>query len=511
LGFLIQLYAVEIFQEPEVWSWPQWLQAVSLAFFKLCFIYIELGFVEFSSVLTISLKLAARSLYGCWTCRVRKKKCDENRPSCSTCVSLKLMCYGYGDKPAWMDNGPLQREKALKFKQIVSQNNSKRRKQRMHHGPSSSLPSVGFLDMDILCEETSSASAAPSNYHSEELPSSGTSSGSGTRWSTEMVGDEAEIQTWSNLKSFDRDHFGASSQDNLFSTEWFSNNHSWENNMCVDNGFFSGYDAMPARTSGMSRDSEATLPLTLDFFDADYLGSSFQDNLFTRGWSSNDHSWENANFVDSGLSSGQDPMPVRPPGISQCSETTPKPKENASNLRRGSRQSAYGVPGEEMSLKVISAPLANLSSSSQPTAAQLLRTNKVVKRYPISSKYPEKSILREDKEDELFMHYLDKVFYIQYPFYNSRNTQSRLWLFSILRRVRSVYHATLALSERHIQSMVESSLQIQANKMNYYDMALRELELSIAECSRGTDSLIHNVEGSTCILQILFCEVSPHF
>ncbi|KAM5354864.1 hypothetical protein ACJ41O_001510 [Fusarium nematophilum] len=44
----------------------------------------------------------SRTKTGCWTCRLRRKKCDENTPSCSNCVSRSLHCYGYGQKPAWM-------------------------------------------------------------------------------------------------------------------------------------------------------------------------------------------------------------------------------------------------------------------------------------------------------------------------------------------------------------------------------------------------------------------------
>ncbi|KAH8900583.1 hypothetical protein GQ53DRAFT_835565 [Thozetella sp. PMI_491] len=50
-----------------------------------------------------------RSKRGCWTCRLRKKKCDEGQPFCSTCTSLAITCYGYGPKPDWMDNSQKRR------------------------------------------------------------------------------------------------------------------------------------------------------------------------------------------------------------------------------------------------------------------------------------------------------------------------------------------------------------------------------------------------------------------
>ncbi|KAJ3810977.1 fungal-specific transcription factor domain-containing protein [Lentinula aff. lateritia] len=42
---------------------------------------------------------------GCWTCRLRRKKCDEQREgdSCRTCIRLTIECLGWGPKrPEWM-------------------------------------------------------------------------------------------------------------------------------------------------------------------------------------------------------------------------------------------------------------------------------------------------------------------------------------------------------------------------------------------------------------------------
>ncbi|KAJ6624041.1 fungal-specific transcription factor domain-containing protein [Mycena sp. CBHHK59/15] len=42
---------------------------------------------------------------GCWTCRLRRKKCDEEREgdSCRTCIRLTIDCLGWGPKrPEWM-------------------------------------------------------------------------------------------------------------------------------------------------------------------------------------------------------------------------------------------------------------------------------------------------------------------------------------------------------------------------------------------------------------------------
>lgn len=73
-------------------------------------------------MLTWTCNKAVRSTNGCWTCRVRRKKCDEVQPGCSTCSSLELECYGYGPRPEWMDNGPLQQRQVALLKALVSQN-----------------------------------------------------------------------------------------------------------------------------------------------------------------------------------------------------------------------------------------------------------------------------------------------------------------------------------------------------------------------------------------------------
>jgi len=379
----------------------------------------------------ISSQAAARSIYGCWTCRVRKKKCDENRPVCSTCVSLKITCYGYCDKPVWMDNGPLQREQASKIKRILSQNNSKQRKERIRR-TSSSLP--------YLHEETSSASVAPSNYPSKEAPSNGADC------STEMMGDGFDFQTWNmDLSFFGMGYSATSSQGNLVTTESSSNNRHWENDIFVNNHLSSRHDSMPSSVSGGFQDLEATL--------------------------------------------------TRIP--------------NTSTVQKDDGQSACGTSQNEMHLEAIGVSAADLLGSDPPTHAQGLSANEVVKEYPMFPAYLGQSVPGRGIDDDLFMHYLDEVFYVQYPFYNSHCKQSRGWLYSVLKRARSVYYATLALSERHIQSTAESVvLPTLSKKSNYHALASREMELSTREASwSGTACQDRSVEGITCILQLLFFEV----
>ncbi|EJF64783.1 hypothetical protein DICSQDRAFT_159813 [Dichomitus squalens LYAD-421 SS1] len=57
---------------------------------------------------------------GCWTCRVRRKKCDEEREgdSCKTCLRLRIQCLGWGPKrPDWMRD----KEKVAAYKASIKE------------------------------------------------------------------------------------------------------------------------------------------------------------------------------------------------------------------------------------------------------------------------------------------------------------------------------------------------------------------------------------------------------
>jgi len=62
-----------------------------------------------------------RSKQGCWTCRLRKKKCDELHPHCSTCKALSITCYGFGQKPEWIDNAEKRKQVVASLKELVKQ------------------------------------------------------------------------------------------------------------------------------------------------------------------------------------------------------------------------------------------------------------------------------------------------------------------------------------------------------------------------------------------------------
>lgn len=71
-----------------------------------------------------------RSLRGCWTCRLRRKKCDETRPVCTTCSTLEVTCH-YGEaKPTWMDGGRREKEKTAEIKVMIKARAGERRERK---------------------------------------------------------------------------------------------------------------------------------------------------------------------------------------------------------------------------------------------------------------------------------------------------------------------------------------------------------------------------------------------
>ncbi|KAI0509106.1 fungal-specific transcription factor domain-containing protein [Xylaria bambusicola] len=74
--------------------------------------------------------LKLRSSQGCWTCRLRRKKCDEARPVCAACGGLEIDCHYSDAKPEWMDGGPREKQMADELKAQVKQKANERRERK---------------------------------------------------------------------------------------------------------------------------------------------------------------------------------------------------------------------------------------------------------------------------------------------------------------------------------------------------------------------------------------------
>ncbi|KAI0649396.1 fungal-specific transcription factor domain-containing protein [Trametes meyenii] len=92
-------------------------------------------------------KGAVRAKSGCYTCRIRRKKCDEQPNedgACQTCVRLRLQCLGFGAKrPEWMRENNSVTELREKIKTFLAS-------QGMIKGHSGSGPRSTEQDPPVL-------------------------------------------------------------------------------------------------------------------------------------------------------------------------------------------------------------------------------------------------------------------------------------------------------------------------------------------------------------------------
>ncbi|KAK0121410.1 hypothetical protein ONS95_009704 [Cadophora gregata] len=102
----------------------------------------------------------ARSKGACWTCRLRRKKCDERSPVCVACTAHSLPCYGY-DKPDWADGASKQKAKADELRLMIREVASARRqllKQKTSKNfvdSATSLPIVTAVDVHSIIPDAS--------------------------------------------------------------------------------------------------------------------------------------------------------------------------------------------------------------------------------------------------------------------------------------------------------------------------------------------------------------------
>lgn len=59
---------------------------------------------------------------GCWTCKLRHRKCDLRTPACRECQDRCIPCHGYGSKPVWMDGSAAERQELKRVKKAVKAN-----------------------------------------------------------------------------------------------------------------------------------------------------------------------------------------------------------------------------------------------------------------------------------------------------------------------------------------------------------------------------------------------------
>ncbi|EPE08910.1 regulatory protein [Ophiostoma piceae UAMH 11346] len=120
-----------------------------------------------------------RKTTGCWTCRARKKKCDDGRPSCAACLMRQIECYGYEEKPSWMDGGEVERSMLRSMKQRAKESYSQRRRSRAMK-PRDATAEVAHSEHEVTAA-TVSPSTAPIHTVAESYMRSNHGSTSATQ------------------------------------------------------------------------------------------------------------------------------------------------------------------------------------------------------------------------------------------------------------------------------------------------------------------------------------------
>ncbi|KAL2751782.1 hypothetical protein ACRALDRAFT_1073110 [Sodiomyces alcalophilus JCM 7366] len=406
--------------------------------------------------------IPARSNHGCWTCRVRKKKCDETHPQCNVCVSLGLECHGYGPRPEWIDNKTLQREQSVKFKQMVSQSKSRKSTQTLLSTTDAPHKLDGSQSL-LMAEHVKSPTGPPSSSSHQR------------------------VQGW-------KGHGGNATRDNLFwhqggrenampstvRAAWNEPLHDCSVPSAYPPLFDSGqYLATPSLSSasslspGLSEWGPAPSPDMSDVHDLDI-------------WTGYDASGTSPlNFEDSVLYQSFQ---------ADAQKATP---HDFIGSKAGARTHTVGV--------------GDLSPPVQSTSWSMAQISQ--------------SIFCAGAEDALLMHYLDHVFYSQFPFYRSHNGRGRGWLLSILKRVEPAYYAALALSERDLASRLPGSstgndgsdgssssssfVPPSLAGKRHYDLALQGLQSIVDDPSTWDEHtrLVRSLECLTTILLLLFWEI----
>lgn len=64
---------------------------------------------------------------GCWTCRLRRKRCDGAKPKCSNCITLEITCHVGDIRPEWLDGGTRQKEMTKTIKARIKRRAETRR------------------------------------------------------------------------------------------------------------------------------------------------------------------------------------------------------------------------------------------------------------------------------------------------------------------------------------------------------------------------------------------------
>ncbi|KAJ9486988.1 hypothetical protein VN97_g6340 [Penicillium thymicola] len=92
-------------------------------------------------------RLHKRSRSGCFTCRLRRKKCDEGHPSCKACANLCIKCEY--KRPIWWSNAEQRRQQKERIKIKIKQTKALERSGSLQDHMNRALSSSNSGEHDI--------------------------------------------------------------------------------------------------------------------------------------------------------------------------------------------------------------------------------------------------------------------------------------------------------------------------------------------------------------------------
>ncbi|KAG6906993.1 hypothetical protein DXG01_011040 [Tephrocybe rancida] len=147
-----------------------------------------------------------RAKSGCYTCRIRRKKCDEQPDGsgrCMTCIRLRLECLGFGaNRPDWLRESRTVADLREKIKSFLAA-------QEMIKGHSGTGP-CGVEPEHLILHLTDDYSSAFESQPTPTLPSAGPSRPRhiGLRESHNVVDLREKIKSFLAAQEMIKGHFG---------------------------------------------------------------------------------------------------------------------------------------------------------------------------------------------------------------------------------------------------------------------------------------------------------------
>ncbi|KAF2718106.1 hypothetical protein K431DRAFT_287952 [Polychaeton citri CBS 116435] len=102
---------------------------------------------------------------GCWTCRLRRKRCDSIQPICGNCQDLEIICHSDKARPPWMDGAAEQKHMSEAIKERIKQNAILRRERR-------ATSRAGASVMEYVLSTDSAASTLNTSSVAQAIPQS---------------------------------------------------------------------------------------------------------------------------------------------------------------------------------------------------------------------------------------------------------------------------------------------------------------------------------------------------